>query len=137
TGLRVAHLGRAEVGGVIQHDTWVTVGDVLDRFARYTHHEAHDMLKAKQKYSTRRALHAAWSQFAGIYFGQHTYRDGVPGLFYALGMAMYRLLVWMHLWEMEGRLPVHDTPAAKWGTAIAQLRGGRSRGLRIGRSLVR
>lgn len=119
-GLRVAHISRADAGGGIEHNTWVTVDDVLDRFARYTGHEAYDMAQVNHVYSTHRALHATWLQFSSIYFGQHAYRDGVPGLYYALSMAMYRLLVWMQLWEMQGRRREHDRPVVQWGRRLTK-----------------
>jgi glycosyltransferase involved in cell wall biosynthesis len=119
-GLRVAHLSRAEAGA-LEHDAWSTVNDLIDRFARYTRDEASIPLAAGQRYGTRYALTGTWYQFAGIFFGQKTYRDGAPGLFYALGMAMYKLLVWMHMWELQGRDQAYDRPITVWGRRADRL----------------
>ncbi len=121
--LRVAHLSRDVVGGGIEHNTWPTVDALVDRCGRYTCHEARDLVNAGYRYSTCGALQATWLQFASIYAGQRTYRDGVPGLFYALGMAMYRFLVWMHLWELTGREQVHDRPIVIWGKYVGGVMG--------------
>ncbi len=121
-GLRVAHLSRA-AAGALEHDAWSTVNDLIDRFARYTRDEASIPLAAGQRYRTRYALAGTWYQFASIFFGQKTYRDGVPGLFYALGMAIYKLLVWMQMWELQGRDEAYDRPITVWGRRVDRIYG--------------
>lgn len=113
--IRSLHLSWADVGGGIEHDTWSTVDDLVNRLARYTEYEARDMMNDGKLYSTHETVESVWREFYRIFIVQKTYNDGVPGLYYALGMAVYRLLVRMHLWELEGRDFRHDVSVERWG----------------------
>jgi glycosyltransferase involved in cell wall biosynthesis len=117
-GIRSVHLSRADLGGGIVHDTWSTIDDVVGRFARYTEHDARSMLTDGRIYTTHDAIVSVWREFRDIYFYQKAYRDGVPGLYFAIGMAMYRTIVWMHVWELEGRKALHDPPVKRYGHVL-------------------
>lgn len=107
-GLRTLELRGSEYG-FVEHDTWPHVNDVIDRYARYTQRDAGGRYERGERYSTAGALASSGKEFLSVFVQQGSYRDGVPGFFYALAMMMYRLLVWMQLWEREGRTNKKDS----------------------------
>lgn len=101
--------------GALNHDTRQSIDDSLQRLLRYTRREALDLLDDGAHFSISAAVKSSIQRFLAVYFKQKTYRDGVAGFFWASECGIYRLFVWMQMWEKEGRLPAHDGPIARWG----------------------
>lgn len=115
------------------HDTWRSVGIVLDKITRYSPRDVEKIQAAGQHFTLKGMIRATLGQFMWRFFGCRAYKDGLVGFITSVYWAIYAFTIQAMLWEAEGRTHQFDKQVQRWGRRtgwLGRLVRGATRGQR-------
>lgn len=89
-----------ELDSSLQHFPHPTVSEFLSEINVYTDIRSEELFEKKVAVSGIQIIVYPFSKFVFNYFVRRGYKDGLPGLVYALFMSMHSYLVRAKLWEL-------------------------------------
>jgi glycosyltransferase involved in cell wall biosynthesis len=119
SGLRCYSIPVSAPGLAIHHESWRSIGGALDKIIRYAPQDAENLRARGQRFSLGAMFYNMTGQFVHRMVIGRAYEDGMVGFLTALLFAFYNMLIYAHLWEVEGREPQHDRPVERWGYCAA------------------
>jgi (heptosyl)LPS beta-1,4-glucosyltransferase len=100
--LSVLELPRSP-GLVLVHKSWRSIDNCVELQQRYGPAEVDKLIAKGEIFSASRAARAVVKAWFTSFVVQEGYEDGVAGLFVANMAAAYRAVVYMMLWERQGK----------------------------------
>jgi len=99
----------------IEHFAYRDSEHFIAKLNRYTTVEAMNMLQQGRKFSFFRMCVAGIRGFQVRFFNNQGFRDGIRGFFLSLLMGIYRMVVYIKLWELHenGTVSVQDKYALR------------------------
>ena len=102
-----------EADGYLLHDSWRSIDEIMDKFARYSREEA-ALLDRRGVQFTPALLLSQTAHEVGRALAYETERSGIPGLVGLLLGLSYRWFVLARLWERQGFVRTHDQAVERW-----------------------
>lgn len=92
----------------IVHHNYATVGQYIERMARYTDIQAKGLVKGGYKFSWQDLARKPLAEFLSRFFAGEGWRDGGHGLLLCLLQAFSELVVYAKVWELQkfGQVPL-------------------------------
>jgi hypothetical protein len=87
----------------LDHRAYDTIAAYVAKTNAYTDHEARVRYAAGERAGWREIAIEPLRYFRYRFWKRQGYKDGVPGLVFSLAAALYPLLQYMKLWELEHR----------------------------------
>ena len=89
----------------IEHHPCEDLSAFISRHNRYTSLQAHELVQQGLRYSERQLawcmIRKPWKTFWKSYVKKQGFREGAPGLLFALLYAWFELLKWAKYWELS------------------------------------
>lgn len=139
-GLRVLELPR-QPELLLVHHNWRSVEGAVDRIQRYAPAEVDTLIAQGEQFSTSRAVSKVANTWLDRFVMQEGYEDGVTGLLVATILTAYRAVIYMMLWERQGKPSELSARAIVWlrvlRRIILSVRAGIARARQIRRMIRR
>ena len=89
---------------VLVHQRNRNVPEIVERIMRYAPEQAQSMHKAGEEFSAINMLMALFKQVDKEFFRANAWIDGMPGIFRASILVIYKFYVWVALWQISGSM---------------------------------
>lgn len=93
----------AEERLAIIHHNYAGVSDYLNRMLRYTDVQSEDLVKKGYEFSWTDLIQKPAGEFLSRFFAGEGYKDGVHGLVLAFLQAFSELVLFVKVWDVQGR----------------------------------
>ncbi len=111
----------AESSLAIEHHHYRSIDEYFIRALRYSNQQAKELIESGYKFEPADIIKKPMGEFLSRFFAGEGYKDGLHGLIVAMLQFFSILLVYLKVWQFEGRKPVKGSEFTKvWQKAFME-----------------